>query len=635
MGERMRRFGPRAGAARLSAVLLVALVCLTAWTVSAQADESTDVLRGWTPPVADGPAWTPLGEDLQGAPQLDSCEEESVRAWERPGWGYVALVWNECGGPELAAQLTHVRETRTPADEAVGGGALRGGHDRVRTVLNGEGVMRYWGEGSVHVSVVLGCAGPVDEVCRQESAALAQELSDLLPGDPLAGRPIPDSSPFTTVFVLPFGFWAFLFGIPRLLFSLRDPRYPSVPAPAYEDLRKRIRTLRLRRAARRLCVALAVIGVFLGTAWLAFGGPVAGVFWLAIATAGVWGRVKIRDPLLRRPGPRAPTGRGKRFAAAAFGAISAGLILLLCALWVPFAAVSDFARIVPDWASYLDPSVERIPLVIPFLTFVQVTRGSPELFFVMVVIPAGLLAFVAHRLAQRFASLTAAEVLAADPRPFFLYLRSFDEDRLKTKVSLGRTGLLARMAPIRRRRFEEVLVRALSRYGPVVAISPPGQRLSPLGAARASLDHESWQGKVLEWAGQARAVVLSGTPTEVRQGFSWEIETLSQGIDHRRVMVVCAPWRPAEFRRRLGGFLAHAARWPLFAHLPWIAQDGLHVATFSDQRGWRLYGAPRRSDWSYTVCIDAAMADVLPAWDSPGGPTPPRTFSAEAAGSAA
>lgn len=617
-----------------AAVLLVLLFGLLSWTVPARADESTDALLTWAPPRGDGPPWTLTGEDLKAGPGPDSCEEPSTRVWERAERGYVALRWNACADEGLAAQLVHVRETNTPPEEADGGGVLLGGHDRVRIVFNGEGVMRYWGEGSVHVGVVMGCAGPVDEACRQESAALAQGLSDALPGAPLAGQPMPARSLSTTLLFAPLGFWLVVFGLPRLLFSLRDPRYASVSTPSYEDLRKRIRTLRLRRAARRLCVVLAVVGAFLGVAWLASGSLPAGLFLLAVAAVGVWGRLKTRDPLLWRPGHRAPGGRGKRLAAAVFGGVSAGFVLLLCALWVPFVVVGELARVAPEWASYLNPAIARIPLVIPFLALVQVTRGSPELFFLFVVVPAGLLAFVAHRLAQRFASLSAAEVIAHDPRPFFLYLRSFDEDRLKTKVSLSRTGLLAKLAPLRRRRFEEVLVHALSTFGPVVAISPPGQRLPALGAARASLDHESWQGKVVEWAGQARAVVLSGTPTEVRQGFSWEIETLSQGIDHRRVMVVFAPWRPKEFRRRLTGFLAHAGRWPLFAQLPWIAQDGAHVATFSDDRGWRMYGAPRRSDWSYTVCIDAAMADVLPVWDPAGAPTFPRTPSTEAVGPA-
>lgn len=624
-GERMRRFGTCAVLARLSVVLVLALVGLAAGTGPAQADESTDVLLTWAPPVGDGSPWTLRGDDLKDGPGPDSCAEPSSRAWERPGRGYVAVLWNGCADAGLAAQLVRVREARTPLEEAVGGGVLRGGHDRMRMVLNGEGVMRYWGEGSVHVSVVMGCAGPVDEACRQESAALAQGLSDALPGSPLAGQPMSSNSLFNSLVFGPFAFWLLLFGLPRLLFSLRQPKYASTSTPSYEDLRTRIRTLRMRRAARRLCLGLTLLGALLGVAWLVSGSVPLALFWLLVAAAAVWGRTKTGDRLLRRPELRAPGGRGKRLAAMVFGGVSAGFILLVCALWVPFIALGEFARVVPEWASYLDPSVERIPLVIPFLALVQVTRGSPELFFLFVVIPAVLLAFLAHRLAQRFASLSAAEVLAGDPRPFFLYLRSFDEDRLKTKVSLGRTGLLARMAPIRRRRFEEVLVRALSTYGPVVAISPPGQRLSPLGAARASLDHETWQGRVVEWAGQARAVVLSGTPAEVRQGFSWEIETLSRGIDHRRVMVVCGPWRPAEFRRRLGGFLAHAARWPLFAQLPWMAQDGLHVATFDDGRGWRLYGAPRRSDWSYTVCIDRAMEDALPAWGAARAPAPPQS----------
>ncbi len=609
---------------RATAVAVLVVLSTLAWSTPIWADESPAALLSWAPPQTDGPPWVMTGERLVEEPPREMCADMSTRVWERPERGYVALLWNACSDSQLAAQLFGFRSTHTPAAEAVGGGALNGGHDRVRIVFNGEGVMRYWAEGAVHVSLTMGCAGPVDEFCRQESAVLARSLSDILPGAPSAGRPWSAQSHVGPLLGGPPAVWLTLFGLPRLLSRLREPKYASRSAPSYEDLTADIGRLRRRRVLRRAGLVLGLLGGLLAVAWLSSDSPALSSFWLALAAVAVAVRVKSSHPLLGRPGFWSPVGRGRRAAAAMFGAVSVTLTLLVCAMWVPFSIAAEFASVVPEWGSYLDPAVEQSPLALPFLVLVQMTRGSGELFFILVIIPVILMAFLAHRFSQRFASLSAAEVVAKDPRPFFLYLRSFDEDQLKTKVSLGRNGLLAMLAPVRRRRFEEVLVRALSSFGPVVAISPPGQRLPALGAARASVDHEKWQDQVVEWASQARAVVLSGTPTEVRQGFGWEIEMLAQSIHHRRVIVIFAPWRPAELRRRLTGFLEHARRWPLFAQLPWIAQDGAHVATFADGRGWRMYGAPRRSDWSYTVCIDKAMTDVLPAWGPPPLSSPPQ-----------
>ena len=62
-----------------------------------------------------------------------------------------------------------------------------------------------------------------------------------------------------------------------------------------------------------------------------------------------------------------------------------------------------------------------------------------------------------------------------------LYLRSFGNDRLKLwTAAFGRPSLIERFTLRRFDTFEEVLVRYLSGYGPVIAVNPPGTRLAPL-----------------------------------------------------------------------------------------------------------------------------------------------------------
>src|SRR5262249_42685048 len=87
--------------------------------------------------------------------------------------------------------------------------------------------------------------------------------------------------------------------------------------------------------------------------------------------------------------------------------------------------------------------------------------------------------------ARGLGSADARRQRLCDPRRPVLYLRSSGDDRLRLRTAtLGRPSLVERFTFRRFDRFEAVLVRHLSRYGPVIAVNPPGARLAPLGAAR-------------------------------------------------------------------------------------------------------------------------------------------------------
>ena len=115
--------------------------------------------------------------------------------------------------------------------------------------------------------------------------------------------------------------------------------------------------------------------------------------------------------------------------------------------------------------------------------------------------------------------IRARQLMLRDPRPPVLYLRSFGDDRLKLwTATFGRPSLIERFTLRRFDTFEEVLVRYLSAYGPVIAVNPPGTRLAPLGAARETIDSAEWQAAVATWMAQSRLIVFATPPSQVTGG---------------------------------------------------------------------------------------------------------------------
>jgi hypothetical protein len=245
----------------------------------------------------------------------------------------------------------------------------------------------------------------------------------------------------------------------------------------------------------------------------------------------------------------------------------------------------------------------------------RLAYDSPELVVLGIVLPAIVVLFLIDLLGRRIRAASLREALQRDTRAPFIYLRSFDEDTLHLASSLRRKGLIGRLSVVRRQRFEEVLVSSLSITGPVIAVSPPGTRLPPIGAARASFGNDEWQHEVHRYSEIARAVVLSATPASIREGFGWEIDLVANRISHSRVLVVVGPWRAAELVKRWRAFRAYVAAFPLFAPLAadWIP-DGVQVLAHSAHQGWQAWGATTRTDWSYSVSIDDALERYDDDW---------------------
>jgi hypothetical protein len=111
--------------------------------------------------------------------------------------------------------------------------------------------------------------------------------------------------------------------------------------------------------------------------------------------------------------------------------------------------------------------------------------------------------------------------VSRDLRPPILFLRAFRDDQ--SRLPQGTFLLRLLRAELGRRRLDHILVEDFSRFGPVVALGRPGERMRPFGAARVYLEDRGWQAKVVDLAEKSGHIVMVA---EDSAGVVWEIETL-------------------------------------------------------------------------------------------------------------
>src|SRR6185369_1178699 len=204
-------------------------------------------------------------------------------------------------------------------------------------------------------------------------------------------------------------------------------------------------------------------------------------------------------------------------------------------------------------------------------------------------------------------SADARRLMLRDPRPPVLYLRSFTDDRLRLRAAtLGRPSLVERFTPRRFGRFEEVLVRHLSRYGPVIAVNPPGTRLAPLRAARETIEPANWQSAVASWMAHSALIVFLAPPSRVTQGLHWELRTVAEHgqLDKALVVVPPVPAEQLQARWRALG-AACAGLWPFTVARP-LADPRALVLAFRHGR-WDVATADTRTEWSYAAALDRVL----------------------------
>jgi hypothetical protein len=225
-----------------------------------------------------------------------------------------------------------------------------------------------------------------------------------------------------------------------------------------------------------------------------------------------------------------------------------------------------------------------------------------------------------YRLARALSRAGAQAVLADDPRPPALYLRSFADDSLPLPtIASARRPLFELFSMRGADPFEESVAWELNSYAPVVAVGRPGGTLRSLGAAREHLEQASWQDEIAERMTDSRVLVLAPGETE---GLAWELGAIVRGGHLAKTVFVFPPLSPVDLARRwhhtvgllhdagaaVGALTVPAGR----VHTVRVAADGALLVT----------AASTRDEATYRVAVDRAIETL------PGGPAEPARVSA-------
>lgn len=129
----------------------------------------------------------------------------------------------------------------------------------------------------------------------------------------------------------------------------------------------------------------------------------------------------------------------------------------------------------------------------------------------------------------------AEQLLAKDPRPPVVYLRSFEAD---SEIFLRPDGFWNKAVTI----FlgyavtfspEQELAEILNHVGPVIAIGKPGEPLPELGAARLYVGDADWKAKVTDMMARSRLVIIR---TGATPNLLWEIEQTMARVPRRQIL---------------------------------------------------------------------------------------------------
>ena len=166
-----------------------------------------------------------------------------------------------------------------------------------------------------------------------------------------------------------------------------------------------------------------------------------------------------------------------------------------------------------------------------------------------------------------------------------------------------------------------MLVRYLSRYGPVIAVHPPRSRLAPLRAARETIDSADWHSAVADWMARSALIVFLAPPDRVTQGRQWELRTVGEHDRWDRALIVVPPVPAEQLKARWRAFgAACAGLWPFTVADP-VADPGTLMLAFRHGR-WDVTTADQRTEWSYAAALERVLGD--PARLAPPGTRGPR-----------
>jgi hypothetical protein len=599
----------------VAAVLLLAVTFASGARAAAADDPGGDALAAAMLHDSDLPAgfqpYAPLTGPLDAAraqalgidPSKLGPQSEQVRTWIAPHRAEVVEIAVD-GGTHVAAQ---------GAVTPVGAALLKQGFARQSIAgpvpLAGFGKFGQAGGGRLFLLILPMARGPYFFVLRvyAQAQAPAGGLMSALAAAQVRRVPAstPDTAPSSdnvstdaagaTAGAL-VGYLLLVDGIAYLRNPLRrklrrgGPARPQ-PRPGLTDV-SAVAKKNKRVAVWRLAVQLA------GLAVAAYGADVFFVrYWYAYLVAGlaiVWAGGRFIHPAgVRRDKNRAIAAGPHKILVTGMRAVASAMILLGLAA----AVFYGLYQMLPQ-----GDTVTLVPGQAP--TPVQNVSSSLE------VIAVGLVAVgaVIFRAAGRLGAIHARQLMLRDPRPAVLYLRAFGDDRLKLwTATFGRSSLIERFTLRRFDTFEEVLVRHLSRYGPVIAVNPPRTRLAPLGAARETIDSDDWRSVVAGWMAEARLVVLVTPPNQVTPGLLWELETVSARGLWDKALVVVPPVRAEKLQDRWRQLWAERPGWP-FTVPGAIGDPQALVLAFRNDR-WQVTAADRRTEWSYGAALTHLLGD--------------------------
>lgn len=585
-----------------------------------------DLLADWHP---DAAVWTLAGTSPVATSDAARCPDGASTDWAGADGAAVHIFWMRCSSPEIAFQVRNEKwgawsDRANAAGLPYAFGARLDVVSEFTDAAGIPGVARSWVQGSVYVNVQRTCPNIDIVTCTESTAGYARELSAVLPGQVREDTSGIDTLRQAGALLIGFPLAIFLvLVLPQRVVSWARSRGYSTKTndPGFVAVDRLVRRVRAGLILRRLILTVSVVVVWF-YALLAMGNT--GLWMLAFALVGpfvLYAMFGLALRLVWRPHPLLGMARariGRPTAGGVGGSLLRGAAHVLAGTALVFYAFATL-QLLTDRGSTRVTIDEQIQsgrqsglLLSAYAEVRQLVStldrtGTFGLAF-LVVLLAVFAGYLVDRLGQRVARISLQTTLENDTRPYFLYLRGFDEDRLRIGNAVSRKGFLELLTPFGRPRFEEVLVRYLSLFGPVIAISPRKQRLADLGAAKISVGDDAWQEQVRDWVAGARAVVMAGTPAEVRPGLEWEMDHIANRADELRLMIVVAPWPRGELARRWGAFRARAAQWPLFAPLDVTPPpSGVHISTWSAATGWRGYGARRRWDWSYAASIITAL----------------------------
>jgi hypothetical protein len=228
-----------------------------------------------------------------------------------------------------------------------------------------------------------------------------------------------------------------------------------------------------------------------------------------------------------------------------------------------------------------------------------------------IAVAAAVLVPVSYLAARRTAALTADEVGPGQGGRVILYLRNFADDDIRMPTSrLSRNSVVERIAVYRLERFEEVLVRHLSGFAPVIAVNPDGIRKSPIGAARMTISNNEWQARIRDHIASSPLIVVGAAPQRRTDGLGWELTEIEKAGALSRTLLVLPPLPGSALRARWQIFCSMAASYQLPTELSWSADQHLVLASAGNGR-WQTWHSRRRTEWNYVVALREAAQAVL------------------------